>query len=194
MTNLNQVLTTHQISKLCLVDSSTVISWIEQGKLPAYRTPGGHRRVSLKDFLDFMKKYNLPLPSGINVDINPRVMIIDDETEIIKVIFRVLKTLNSEIQIESATDGFEAGRKMADFKPDLVILDLMLPGIDGFEICRTIRKDERLKDARVLAITGYDTPENKKKIFSCGANGYLVKPFDIKDLMAEINKLLNLEV
>jgi len=176
------------------VDSSTVISWIEQGKLPAYRTPGGHRRVSLKDFLDFMKKYNLPLPSGINVDINPRVMIIDDETEIIKVIFRVLKKLNSEIQIESATDGFEAGRKMADFKPDLVILDLMLPGIDGFEICRTIRKDERLKDARVLAITGYDTPENKKKIFSCGANGYLVKPFDIKDLMAEINKLLNLEV
>jgi len=191
---LEKILTTYQISKLCSVDLSTVISWIDQGKLPAFRTPGGHRRVKLEDFLAFVKKYNFPLPSDIEVDLAPKVLIIDDEPGIVKLITRAIKKQDQNIKIESAMDGFSAGRKIFDFSPDLVILDLKLPGIDGFEICRSIRRDERLKHTKILAITAYATPENKKKILECGADDFIPKPFEIDDLMATINKLLNVEI
>lgn len=194
MAKLEKILTTYQISKLCSVDLSTVISWIDQGKLPAFRTPGGHRRVKLEDFLAFVKKYNFPLPSDIEVDLAPKVLIIDDEPGIVKLITRAIKKQDQNIKIESAMDGFSAGRKIFDFSPDLVILDLKLPGIDGFEICRSIRRDERLKHTKILAITAYATPENKKKILECGADDFIPKPFEIDDLMATINKLLNVEI
>ncbi len=193
MAKLEKILTTYQISKLCSVDLSTVITWIDQGKLPAYRTPGGHRRVKLDDFLAFVKKYNLPMPSEIDVELNPKVLIIDDEPGIIKLITKAIKKQDSDIKIESAMDGFEAGRKILDFLPDLIILDLKLPGVDGFEICKAIKRDERLKDTKILAITAYATPENKKKILESGADDFISKPFEIGDLMISVNKLLSIE-
>ena len=74
-----------------------------------------------------------------------------------------------------------------------VILDLLLPGVNGFDICRQIKQDKYLRDTKVLAITGYDTPEHKDKIFSAGADDYLSKPMDLDELYLKICKLLHIE-
>ena len=69
-----------------------------------------------------------------------------------------------------AKDGFTAGRMLAEYVPDMVILDLMLPGIDGFQVCRQIRQDQDLAGTKILAVTGYDTPENLRRIMDAGAD------------------------
>ncbi|HCJ66504.1 MAG TPA: response regulator [Elusimicrobia bacterium] len=184
------VYTTYDISKICNVDLTTVIGWIEKGILPGYRTPGGHRRVKKEDLIEFLKKYQLPLPVEWASGEKKKILIIDDEPKILSYCLRALKKLKFESEIETADDGFSGGRKISTFLPDLVILDLRLPGVDGFELCREIRSDERLKKTRILAITAYDSPETKERIIANGADAYLGKPFDISDLMKSVENLL----
>lgn len=98
-----------------------------------------------------------------------------------------------QIELEVARDGFTAGKKYADFFPDLIILDLMLPGMDGFKVCQMIREDPDMAEVKILAITGYDTPEHEQKIRAAGANGYLAKPFAIKEFLGKLQELGILE-
>ncbi len=184
------VYTTHDIGKICNVDLTTVIGWIRKGILPGYRTPGGHRRVKKEDLIEFLKKYHLPLPEEWTSREKKRILIIDDEPKILSYCIRALKKLKVESEIETADDGFSGGRKISTFLPDLVILDLRLPGVDGFELCREIRSDERLKKIKILAITAYDSAETKERIIANGADAYLGKPFDITDLMKSVEDLL----
>lgn len=184
------VYTTYDISKICHVDLTTVIGWIEKGILPGYRTPGGHRRVKKEDLIEFLKKYHLPLPAEWATGEKKKILIIDDEPKILSYCLRALKKLKLESEIETADDGFSGGRKISTFLPDLVILDLRLPGVDGFELCREIRGDERLKKTKILAITAYDSPETKEKIIASGANAYLGKPFDMADLIKSVESLI----
>jgi CheY-like chemotaxis protein len=116
------------------------------------------------------------------------VLIVDDEPIVCELIEGHLKNISVKTSI--VHDGFAAGRMLGETVPDLVILDLHLPGIDGFEICKRIKQDIRLARTRILAITGYDTPENAQKILACGANAYLSKPFDMQELSSKIEELL----
>lgn len=184
-----KIFTTYEVSQFCSVDLSTVINWIEQGKLVAYRTPGGHRRVMREDLVHFLKEYRMPIPAGLAKK-GRRILIVDDERAVVDLIVRAIEKLNRKCDIDTAFDGFEAGRKVITFEPDLVILDLMLPGIDGFKVCKNIRSSKKTKHIKVLAITGFDSPENRKKIFSSGANDYLAKPFEITDVLERVDKLL----
>lgn len=102
----------------------------------------------------------------------------------------MLEKNDMDIKIDSAMDGFEAGKKAVSFLPDLIILDLKLPGIDGFQVCKNIRNEEKLKNTKILAITGYDTPENKKKILECGADDFLAKPFEMETFINTVKKLM----
>jgi len=185
-----KIFTTYEVSQYCSVDLSTVINWIEQGKLLAYKTPGGHRRVKEEDLVHFLKEYHMPIPAGLVKRQKRRILIVDDDKAVVDLIVRAIKKLKKKCEVDTVFDGFEAGRRLITFEPDLVILDLMLPGIDGFKVCKNIRKDKKTKHIKVLAITGFDTPENRKKILSSGANDYLAKPFEVSDFLEHVEKLL----
>lgn len=182
--------TTYEVSKICNVTMKTITEWVNEGELPAFKTLGGHRRIKEDDLISFLKQNNIPFTEDLRDKQFRRVLIIDDEPKIIKFIAEILRKQYPKIELDSAIDGFEAGKKVVNFKPDLVILDLKLPGIDGFEVCRSIRKDEKLKHTKIIAITGYDTAETRKKIFKFGANDYLAKPFDMNKLMKKIAPFL----
>jgi len=185
-----KIFTTYEVSRYCSVDLSTVINWIDQGRLLAYKTPGGHRRVRREDLVHFLKEYRMPVPGDLVKRQKSRILIVDDERAVVDLVVRAIGKLKKKCEVDTAFDGFEAGRKLITFEPDLVILDLMLPGIDGFKVCKNIKMDKRTKHIKVLAITGFDTPENRKKILSVGANDYLPKPLEVNDLLARIEKLL----
>lgn len=185
-----EIYTTYEVSKICRVDLSTVIEWVDAGKLKAYRTPGGHRRVKFSDIVEFLKKYNLPFPAGWSESAKLLVLIVDDEEGICKVLTKILREILGDVRIDIASDGFEAGSKVVSLIPDLVILDLRLPGLDGFRVCEFIRKEITLKHTKILAITGFDSPEIKEKILRLGANDYLRKPFDYEEVKEKILKLL----
>ena len=181
--------TTIDIAKLLDVTQKTVARWIDAGKLDAFVTPGGHRRVYAGVLAEFLKKHKMHLPPELEAMDKTRVLVVDDQASIVKAIVRFLNKEADKYDISTAADGFQAGQAISDHNPQLVILDIKLPGIDGFKVCESIRK--RNKDTKILAITGYDTPENKKKIMACGANAYLPKPFEMKKLDKVIKRLLS---
>ena len=187
-------LTTHQISRYLHVNFTTVISWCDQGRIKSYKTPGGHRRVRPEDLLEFLKAAGMPVPQVFEDRVQGpiKVLIVDDEENIRKVVRRSLLKALPGAQIHQTQDGFEAGKLAMDVLPDLIILDLMIPHVDGFKVCASIKNDPRLKDIRVLAITGQDTQENRQRILKEGADDYLPKPFGGKELMEKVGRLLDL--
>lgn len=185
-----KLFTTFNAAKLLGVDMTTVIDWCKQGKLPAFKTPGGHRRIHAKDLVKFLQAYKMPVPATLQQMAQVQCLVVDDEPEIRRLVSRVIRNLDSTANVDTAEDGFEAGKKIVDMLPHLVVLDLMLPGINGFKVCENIRNDPRLKDTKILAITGLDTAENKKRIMGAGANDYLPKPFEADDLKKRLQALL----
>jgi CheY-like chemotaxis protein len=192
-----------EIAEKAKVLPSTIRHYTDIGLLRfAATTEGGHRLYDEAETISQMARVKLMAARGLSLpqirielgpDAKKRVLVVDDEPEVGDVVKDAL-TSRHPFDIRVAMDGFTAGRMMLDVLPDLVVLDLMLPGVNGFDVCKQIRADEALRAAKILAVTGYDTPENVRKIMDAGADAYLVKPFDTKDLLRSVGKLLSLEL
>jgi len=182
-------LSTFAIAGMLHVDPGSVANWIDQGLLKAHRTPGGHRRVAMQDLIKFLRNHKMPIPSELEVPPS-RILIVDDEPAITQLIAKALKKALPECEIVEAQDGFRAGTITATLKPDVVILDLRMPGMDGYEVCQQIKSQESTKQAEVLAITAYPSPESEERILGCGARACFNKPLDINALLEEVKALL----
>ncbi|MHC4600439.1 MAG: response regulator [Planctomycetota bacterium] len=181
--------TSHEVSRLCGVAPITVGRWIEAGKLKAFRTVGGHRRVLKADLEAFMAEYGIPADRGAAKIGTRRVLVVDDDEVMIRVLKDMMGTFEGEWEVRGALNGFEAGRLVEGFRPQLVFLDLMMPGIDGFEVCRRIKAEPRTEGTEVVGITGYFTPENRKALMDCGAFEVLRKPIDLETLTAILERV-----
>src|SRR2546425_2050141 len=152
------IYTTHEVSRLLHVNPRSVINWIEQSLLPSYRTPGGHRRIRREDLLAFLRKHQIPTPASL-VDGKFSVLIVDDEDEIVN----ILKTYfqrQGGYEVSSASDGITALIEVGRVKPDLLILDIMIPGVDGVEVCRRIKAASGNKTA-IIAVSGMGESEDR---------------------------------
>jgi excisionase family DNA binding protein len=171
------VFTTFDAAKLCHVSPLSIINWVNAGRLPAFRTPGGHRRIRKEDLVRFMRDSGIPLPEALREGSGrAKVLVVDDEASIRDVLSEHLSTRARPYEVMTAADGFEAGRLMATFRPDVVLLDLRMPGMDGFQVCRTIKADPDSAGAVVIAMTGYHTPETEARVLDCGAIRCFAKP------------------
>ncbi len=184
-----QVYTTYQISKICSVDITTIMAWVDDGKLRAYRTPGGHRRVLHRDLVSFLKKYNMPIPRDVREG-GQKVLIVDDEPMTVRLITRALAKIDKDLQIETAHDGFEAGQKLETFHPDLVILDILLPGVDGFRVLKNIRNHKNNQNIKICVISGVDIETTKAKALKAGADAFIAKPFNFDQLLDVVRSQL----
>lgn len=188
---IKKTLTASDIAQYCDVTPRTVSQWIREGKMNAYQTPGNHNRVKRGDFLKFLKKYNMPIPDDLKEDdTKKKILIVDDDEAMVQSIKRRL-VMERIYDIEVAYDGFVAGQKFIMHKPNLVILDLRMPRVDGYKLCSAIRNDPNNKNVKILIISGVIEVEGKDKIMKLGANDYLMKPFENKILIEKINKLIN---
>ena len=186
------IFTTYEISRLLSVDISTVINWINQEKLPAYRTPGGHRRVRKEDLFSFAKVYGIPLKDTPSERV---ILIVEDDADFRRVVKDLVKIRYGEgLSVFEADDGFMAGKMTEELGPDVVILDLYLPGINGFKVCEDIRRDPDLRGTRILAISGHNTEEIRARILKAGADDFLPKPFGLDQLGLALDALLKRNV
>jgi excisionase family DNA binding protein len=185
-------LTTGDIADYCEVTSAAVLKWIDSGKLPVFTTPGGHYRVLRTDFRHFLVRHGMFVEEGFfgKGQARKRILIVDDEPAVVSFIEGALR-LEGEYELSTAYDGFEAGHQLAIFEPDLIVLDIMLPGMDGFEICRRVKADPKTSHVKVLAVTGFATEENIQKILHLGADDYLAKPLKLEDLKRKVQELLS---
>lgn len=175
-----------EVAKMCGVSRSTCAGWVKSGYLNSIVTPGGHHRI-LQEEIDRVLNHKSSGSSDVNEC--KTVLVVDDEPQLLKLIKAWLPM--KYLHIETASNGFDAGIKLLNIRPHLVILDLFMPDIDGFELCRTIKQDADLLGTKVLALTGCDTPENKRMIMGLGADAYLSKPTDFRTLREQVQILLN---
>lgn len=187
------ILTTSDVARYCRVTPDGVVKWIHAEKLKAFATPGGHYRILKQDFREFLERFGMPVDQEFFAGDGPRILVVDDEPVIAEIITRSLQDEDGGYRIESALDGYDAGYKLGRFHPDLVILDLMMPGMDGFELCRRIRANPTTSRTRILAITGYPGGGTLKKIYEVGADLCLVKPLQLQQLRREVARLLETE-
>jgi excisionase family DNA binding protein len=185
------VFTTFEAAKLCHVSPLSIINWVNAGRLPAFRTPGGHRRIRRDDLGRFMRDNGIPIPEELRDGSGrPRVLVVDDESAIRDVIAESLASRPNPYEVSTAADGFEAGRLVATFRPDVVLLDLRMPGLDGFQVCRTIKGDPDTASTIVIAMTGYHTPETEARILESGAVRCLAKPIEPSAIGASIDAII----
>lgn len=184
--------TTHEVSKFCNVYPTTVINWIKEGKLSAYTTPGGHRRIKKENLLELMQKNNMPIPENLAKGQKHVVLIIDDDAKILQMMKTVLSQ-EEGLQVITAASGFEAGLTIYTNMPDIILLDFLMPNMSGFEVCRRLKSDEKTKDIPIIAVTALKEQEEIKKMFSAGIADLVSKPFKSEELLKKVKEHLLIE-
>ncbi len=139
----------------------------------------------------FLIAHKMPVPPRLQgASVVPRALVVDDEKPLRDLILLRLKAAFPELEGHEAEDGFEAGRKIAELNPALVVLDYKLPGLDGAKVCASVKKDPRLRSIKILAVTGFEPETSRDALLAAGADGFLAKPFRSEDLLKEVKRLL----
>ena len=177
-------LTTGKVGQMLEVSPAAIKKWIQQGKLAAFRTPGGHFRILSEEFERFQKSHGFATSSGEPL----RVLITDDEREVADVIKSSLRSFYPKARIETAANGVEGLLKVGRFRPDVLLLDLGVLGMDGFEVCRQIKRDPANRDIRIVIITAQHS-DAEPQAREAGADGFLRKPFEPDDVHSLLSGL-----
>jgi excisionase family DNA binding protein len=185
------VFTTGEAAKICKVSQQTIIRCFDNGSLKGFRVPGSRfRRIPRDQLYAFMKDNGIPtdaLESG-----KRKVLIVDDDEELMELLNDVFAK-DGRFDIRTANNGFEAGMSVKEFRPDLVVLDVMLPDINGKEVCQRIRSDDSLESVQIICISGMVEQDKVAELKAAGANDFMHKPFNVDRLLDRACDLLDIE-
>ncbi len=190
---MEDILTVYKASQHCSVSPKTIINWIDAGHIQAYRTVGGHRRIRKHDLEAFMRRQGIPLPETEAGDERKRILIVDDDPIILETLVMALEEEEADYEIVSASDGFEAGLQVNHFRPHLVILDIMMPDIKGYDVCRKIKENPETRNTRIIVLSAYLDDEKFEKMKGYGADLCFSKPLPLPKLKEEVARLLGAE-
>jgi excisionase family DNA binding protein len=188
---MKTVFTTGEAAKICKVSQQTIIRCFDNGQLKGFRVPGSRfRRIPREALYKFMKDNGIPtdaLESG-----KRKVLLVDDDNELVELMTKVLEE-DGRFEVRVAGNGFDAGMMVKEYRPDLIVLDVMLPDINGKEVCHRVRSDVSLEDVRILCISGMIEEDKVQELRLSGADDFLHKPFDIEELIDRMCTLLEIE-
>lgn len=183
-----RLLTTHEVASLVQVSPSSVLKWIDQGKLKAYRTPGGHRRVASDELLAFLRAHQLPVPAELEED-RVLLLVIDDEAPYLRSLGALLSRADSRVQVELAESAMDGLLKVGLIRPQVVLLDTYMPGMDGVEVCKRLQQSAETAHIAVLAMSGRPSPELEKKFLEAGAAAFIAKPVQPAVVLSKLEGL-----
>ncbi|MGC1273482.1 MAG: response regulator [Planctomycetaceae bacterium] len=188
---MKTVFTTGEAAKICKVSQQTIIRCFDSGQLKGFRVPGSRFRRIPRDVLyKFMKVNGIPtdaLESG-----KRKALIVDDDLELVELLRDTLEA-DGRFEVRVANNGFDAGMMVKEYHPDVIVLDVMLPDINGKEVCQRVRSDSALDDVSIICISGMVEQDKIADLRKSGANEFLQKPFEVETLVARICTLLDME-
>jgi len=188
---MKELFTTGEAAKICKVSQQTIIRCFDAGRLEGFRIPGSRfRRIPRQSLIKFMKENNIPL-DGIESG-KKKVLIVDDDTEIVELIADVL-VRDGRFDIEAAASGYEAGISTQQFRPDLILLDYMLPDVNGDVVCRTIRRNPEFENIKIIIVSGVVKQDEIEHLLKSGAEDFIKKPFNIAELTDKIVEILQMK-
>ena len=185
---MKTVFTTGEVAEICGISQQTVIRWIDSGRLKGYRVPGSRfRRVTREALIDFMRANKIPLERLESGKV--RVLVVDDDAAIVEML-KDLLTRDGRFEVRSAANGFDAGAMTKEFRPDILLLDYMLPDINGNVVCQRIRSDPNLAHTKIIIVSGAVSATEIEQLRAAGADEFVKKPFDIDKLISRMVELL----
>jgi excisionase family DNA binding protein len=191
MVKMKTVFTTGEAAKICKVSQQTIIRCFDSGQLKGFRVPGSRfRRIPREQLYVFMRDNGIPtdaLESG-----KRKVLIVDDDQELVELIVDVLER-DGRFETRSVNNGFDAGMMVKEYHPDLIVLDVMLPDINGKEVCQRVRGDKAMDDVRIICISGMVEEDKIGELRAAGANDFMHKPFEVEKLIDRMCHHLDIE-
>jgi excisionase family DNA binding protein len=188
---MKTVFTTGEAAKICKVSQQTIIRCFDSGQLKGFRVPGSRfRRIPRDQLFAFMRDNGIPtdaLESG-----KRKVLVVDDDQDLVDLIVDVLEK-DGRFEVRSVNNGFAAGVMVKEYHPDLLVLDVMLPDINGKQVCQLVRADKGMDDVRIICISGMVEADKVEDLKAAGANDFLQKPFEVETLIDRMCALLDLE-
>lgn len=182
------LITTGEAAHHCRVSLQALRRWIRDGRLKASQTPGGHARIEVAEFGRFLRECGMPpYPAGQEVP-TPRVLLVEDDADILQILTKLLAGQPQRLEVETAMDGYDALIKVGTFKPSFLILDVVMPELNGVEVCRRLKAGPETRDIRILAVTGH--AGMAERVLAAGADACIRKPFDFAVLSKELERFL----
>jgi CheY-like chemotaxis protein len=181
--------TSHQVGSLLQVNPSSVVKWINDGLLHAFRTPGGHRRVAASELVRFAQHHGMPVPEELQGLAIAKVVVADDESRWLSALQRAAKPLRNEMELHVADNGIDALILVGALKPDILILDLRMPGLDGFQVLDRIRGNPGTRNMAVIVASGEMSEQNAQRCRDLGAVECLQKPVRLPTLIETIRQV-----
>jgi len=187
---MKDLFTTGEAAEICRVSQQTIIRCFDSGRLKGFRVPGSKfRRIPRQNLIKFMRDNSIPLD---NLDSGrKKVLIVDDDAEIVELISDIL-TRDGRYEMRTASSGYEAGMVTQQFHPDLILLDYMLPDVNGNVVCQTIRKNPEFEAIKVIIVSGVIRQDEIDQLLKSGAQGFVKKPFTIDELTSKIMSVLQM--
>jgi two-component system OmpR family response regulator len=185
-----QVFTTGEAAEVCQVSQQTIIRCFDAGRLKGFRVPGSRfRRIPRDELIKFMKTNDIPLDrlaSG-----KRRVLVVDDDEQILELFVDVLDR-DGRFEVKTAGTGYDAGVMTQSFRPELMLLDYMLPDVNGNVVCKTVRDNPDLTDMKIIIVSGVVNQDEIDDLIKAGADDFVKKPFNIEKLIGRIGELLEM--
>ena len=185
-----QTYSTGEAAQICGISQQTIIRCFDRGQLKGFLVPGSKfRRIPGDNLIKFMKQNNIPL--GQLGSAKRKVLIVEDDLEIVELLTDVLVS-DGRFEIKSADSGYKAGLLTQKFRPDVLILDYLLPDINGSVVCKTVRDNPDLADTRIIIVSGVIDKNEVNRLLADGADEFIRKPFDVDHLLNRICVLLGI--
>ena len=183
-----KIFTAMAVAKVLNVSLPTINRWLNSGELKGFRpSKNANWKVTIKELVRYMEEHDIPM-EFLNDD-KIRILIVDDEVDMTTLISKALeKEINFEIDV--ANSGFKAGVKLTEFKPDIVILDIIIGDIDGREFFKHIKEVPELSKIKVIGISGKIDLLEEQSLLDMGFNSFIRKPFNMKELKDTIFKVI----
>jgi two-component system response regulator RpaA len=187
---MDDLFTTGEAAQICKVSQQTIIRCFDSGRLEGFRVPGSRfRRIPKQSLIKFMKDNNIPLRG---VDSGKRkVLIVDDDAEIVDLIADVLSR-DGRFEVRTVSSGYGAGMATEQFRPEVILLDYMLPDVNGNVVCDTIRKNPDYEGIKIIIVSGVIKQDEIDQLLKAGAEDFIKKPFNIIDLVDKICGVLQM--
>jgi len=183
-----QVFTTGEAAEVCQVSQQTIIRCFDAGRLHGFRVPGSRfRRIPREALIRFMKDNDIPVDRLEGS--KRRILVVDDDEQIVE-LFQDVFERDGRFEVRTAATGYDAGVMTHEFRPDLMILDYMLPDVNGNVVCQTVRKNEAMADMKSIIVSGVVNRSEIDDLLQAGADEFVQKPFNLDDLMGRIEQLL----
>lgn len=184
-----KVFTTGEAAEVCKVSQQTIIRCFDAGRLGGFRVPGSKfRRIPRHDLIKFMRDNEIPTE---NLEVGgKRVLIVDDDPGILE-LFQDVLGKDSRYELRVASNGYDAGLQTESFKPHLIVLDFMLPDINGNLVCQRVRANPELSGTKIIIVSGVVNQSDIDKLRGAGADEFVKKPFNVHQLIERINTLVS---